>query len=226
MGATRALLLAASQNRWLRERASRYTFVKRSVSRFMPGETLDDAIAAARELKRKNIASVLTHLGENIFDKQEAGNVTAHYQQVLEKIRDENLDAEISVKLTQLGLDLSPELCEQNLRRLLTVEHPARTLWIDMEASSYVEATLGIYARLLADYPNAGICLQAYLHRTAADIEALRHMKPTIRLVKGAYAEPPDTAIRSKAAIDANYLLLAQNLLRDQLPGEVCKHTS
>ncbi len=221
MGATRALLLAASQNRWLRERASRYTFVKRSVSRFMPGETLDDAIAAARELKRKNIASVLTHLGENIFDKQEAGNVTAHYQQVLARIRGENLDAEISVKLTQLGLDLSPELCEQNLRRLLTVEHPARTLWIDMEASSYVEATLGIYARLLADYPNAGICLQAYLHRTAADIETLRQLKPTIRLVKGAYAEPPDVAIRSKAAIDANYLLLAQNLLRDRLRGEV-----
>src|SRR5258705_5696390 len=110
MGATRTLLLAASQNRWLRERASRYTFVKRSVSRFMPGETLDDAIAAARELKGKNIAAVLTHLGENGFDKQESEKVAAHYQHVLAKIRDENLDLEISVKLTQLGLDLSPEV--------------------------------------------------------------------------------------------------------------------
>jgi proline dehydrogenase len=221
MDATRALLLAASQNRWLRERASRYKFVKRSVSRFMPGETLDDAIAAARELKEKHIASVLTHLGENISDKQEAENVTEHYQHVLEKIRHENLDAEISVKLTQLGLDLSPELCEQNLRRLLSMENTLRTVWIDMEASKYVQATLGIYTRLLADYPNAGICLQAYLHRTAADIDALRHKKPTIRLVKGAYAEPPDTAIRSKAAINANYLLLAENLLRDQVRGKV-----
>jgi proline dehydrogenase len=221
MGATRALLLAASQNRWLRKRASRYTFVKRSVSRFMPGETLDDAITAARELKKKHIASVLTHLGENISDKQEAGNVTEHYQQVLARIRAENLDTEISVKLTQLGLDLSPELCEQNVRRLLAVENPAKTLWIDMEASSYVEATLGIYARLLADYGNAGICLQAYLRRTASDIDTLRPMKPTIRLVKGAYAEPPDIAMRSKGAIDANYLLLAQNLLRDQVRGEV-----
>jgi proline dehydrogenase len=221
MGATRALLLAASQNRWLRERASRYKFVKRSVSRFMPGETLDDAIVAARDLKRKNIAAVLTHLGENIFDKREAENVASHYQQVLERIRAENLDTEISVKLTQLGLDLSPELCEQNLRRVLSFENPLRTVWIDMEASSYVEATLGIYARLLADYPNAGICLQAYLHRTAADIETLSQMKPTIRLVKGAYAEPPDVAIRSKEAINTNYLLLAQNLLREQVRGNV-----
>ncbi len=221
MGATRALLLAASQNRWLRERASRYTFVKRSVSRFMPGETLGDAIAAARELKEKNIAAVLTHLGENVFDKEEAEKVVAHYQHVLEKIRDENLDVEISVKLTQLGLDLSPEVCEHNLRRLLAVEHSARTLWIDMEASSYVDATLRIYARLLADYPNAGICLQAYLHRTAADIENLSQMKPTIRLVKGAYAEPPDVVMRSKGTIDANYLLLAQNLLREQVRGNV-----
>jgi proline dehydrogenase len=221
MGTTRALLLAASQNRWLKERASRYKFVKRSVSRFMPGESLDDAIAAARELKRKNIASVLTHLGENTSDKQEAESVTEHYRQVLARIRAENLDIEISVKLTQLGLDLSPELCEQNLRRLLAGESTAKTLWIDMEASGYVDATLAIYVRLLADYRNAGICLQAYLHRTASDIEALRRIKPTIRLVKGAYAEPPDIAIRSKETIDANYLLLAQNLLRDQVRGEV-----
>src|SRR6266851_5561400 len=221
MGATRALLLAASQNRWLRNHASRYAFVKRSVSRFMPGETLDDAISAAHELKKKNIASVLTHLGENISDQQEAENVAAHYQQVLERIRAEDLGTEISVKLTQLGLDLSPERCEQNLRRLLALEHPARTLWIDMEASAYVDATLGVYRRLLAEYTNVGICLQAYLHRTAADIEALRPLKPTVRLVKGAYAEPPDIAIRKRAAIDANYLALAETLLRAQLRGEL-----
>src|SRR5260370_19099112 len=125
MGAPGALILADSKKRWLRERASRYAFVRTSVSRFMPGETLDDAIAAAHELKKRNIASVLTHLGENISDQQEAENVAAHYQQVLERIRVENLETEISVKLTQLGLDLSPELCEQNLRRLLALEHSA-----------------------------------------------------------------------------------------------------
>jgi proline dehydrogenase len=112
MDATRTLLLAASQNRWLRERASRYAFVKRSVSRFMPGETLDDAISAAHELKKKNIASVLTHLGENILDKQEAENVVTHYQRVLERIHAEDFGTEISVKLTQLA-----KRFERGLRR-------------------------------------------------------------------------------------------------------------
>jgi len=90
-----------------------------------------------------------------------------------------------------------------------------------MEASGYVDATLRIYARLLAAYTNSGICLQAYLHRTAADIETLSQMKPTIRLVKGAYAQPPDVAIQSKVAINANYLSLAQHLLREQVRGNV-----
>src|SRR5437762_148570 len=219
MGATRTLLLAASENRWLRERASRYEFVKRSVSRFMPGESLDDAIVAARDLKRKNIAAVLTHLGEKILEKREAENVATHYQHVLERIRAENLDAEISVKLTQLGLDLSPDLCEQNLRRLFAAENPARTLWIDMEASGYVDATLSIYRKLLAEHTNAGICLQAYLHRTEADLESLLPMKPSIRLVKGAYSERPEIGLGKKAAIDANYFAIAQKMLRAQVKG-------
>jgi proline dehydrogenase len=223
MGATRALLLAASQNRFLRERASRYAFVKKSVSRFMPGETLDEAIAAARKLKQQNIATVLTHLGENISDQQEAEKVTLHYLQVLEKLHSENPETEISVKLTQLGLDLSAQLCEQNVRRLLDAENPGRTLWIDMEASGYVVATLGIYRNLLSTHPNTGICLQAYLHRTAADVDALLPMKPTIRLVKGAYAEPPNVAMQNKNIVDVSYFTLAQRLLRAQVGGDVAR---
>jgi proline dehydrogenase len=221
MGATRALLLAASQNRFLRERASHYAFVKRSVSRFMPGETLDDAIGAARRLREQNIGTVLTHLGENIFDAQEAEKVSAHYLHVIERLRSENLETEISVKLTQLGLDLSPQLCEQNVRRLLEVEDPAKTVWIDMEASGYVDATLGIYRKLLSMHTNTGICLQAYLHRTRADVESLLPMKPSVRLVKGAYAEPPNVAMQSRAAIDADYFALAHKLLRAQTKRDV-----
>ena len=221
MGATRALLLAASQNRFLRERASRYAFVKKSVSRFMPGETLDDAIAATRKLKEQNIGTVLTHLGENISDQQEAERVTSHYLQVLEELHSENLETEISVKLTQLGLDLSPQLCEQQVRRLLDAENPGRTLWIDMEASGYVDTTLGIYRNVLATHPNTGICLQAYLHRTAADVDALLPMKPSIRLVKGAYAEPANVAMQSKNVVDASYFALAQKLMRAQIGGVV-----
>ena len=221
MGAARALLLAASQNRFLRERASRYAFVKKSVSRFMPGETLDDAVAAARKLKEQNIGTVLTHLGENISDQQEAEKVTSHYLQVLEKLHSENLETEISVKLTQLGLDLSAQLCEQNVRRLLDAEDPAKTLWIDMEASGYVDATLAVYRNVLTTRANTGICLQAYLHRTSADVEALLPMKPSIRLVKGAYAEPSRIAMQSKSVVDASYFALAQKLLRAQVRGDV-----
>jgi proline dehydrogenase len=221
MNATRALLLAASRNQWLRERARRYSFVKKSVARFMPGERLSDAIAAARDLKAKNIATVLTHLGENVSDAREAEQVTAHYLQVLEQLHSQHLETEISVKLTQLGLDLSPELCEHNLRRLLKAEDAAKTLWIDMEASGYVDATLKIYQNLLAEHRNTGICLQAYLHRTESDIESLLPMKPSIRLVKGAYAEPPEIALEKKGAIDANYFAIAQKLLRAQSNGRV-----
>src|SRR5258708_7168121 len=186
MSAIRALLLAASQNKWLRERASRYSFVRKSVSRFMPGETLDDALRAARELELRKIGTVLTHLGENVIDLNEAEQVTAHYLQLLEKIKAEKLQTEISVKLTQLGLDLSAEVCEQNLRRLLAAENSDRTLWLDMEASGYGDATLRIQRKLAAGFPNAGVFLQAYLHRTQRDMHLLLPLSPSTRLRAGA----------------------------------------
>jgi proline dehydrogenase len=223
MSVLRSVLLAASQNRWMRERATKYSSVKKSVSRFMPGETLQEAIAAAQTLGANGIASVLTHLGENVADANEAQQVTEHYLQVLQKLHAENLPIEISVKPTQLGLDLSLELCESNLRRLFAAENPERTLWIDMEASNYVEPTLTIYRKLLADFANAGICLQAYLHRTTADIDALLPLKPSIRLVKGAYAEPPDLALQNKLAIDQSYLALADKMLHGQMNGAIAR---
>jgi proline dehydrogenase len=189
------------------------------VARFMPGETLDDAIDAARELKSKNIHTVLTHLGENISDANEAEHVVSHYSHVIEALHSRNLETEISVKLTQLGLDLSPQICEQNLRRLLVAVDPARTLWIDMEASTYVDATITIYRALLAEFPNTGICLQAYLRRTSSDIGSLLPMKPSIRLVKGAYSESAEIAWIKKSDIDSNYFTIAQELLRAQTNG-------
>jgi len=223
MGVARAVLLAASQNRWMRERAARFSFIRRSVRRFMPGETLDDALGAARELQARNRGTVLTQLGENVADAAEARQVVAHYLEVLRKIHAESAGTEISVKLTQLGLDLSPQLCEENLRRLLAAEIPGRTIWIDMEASPYVETTLELYRNVLAAFPTTGICLQAYLRRTQADIESLMPLKPSVRLVKGAYAEAPEILLKDKAAIDANYLALAQHLLRAQRKGAIVR---
>jgi proline dehydrogenase len=221
MSATRAVILAAAQNNWLKERASRYTFVRKSVSRFMPGETLDDAVAAARQLHNRSLGTVFTHLGENIAAASEAETVVEHYLQVLQRIRAENLCTEISVKPTQLGLDLSEATCERNLRRLLSAEDPRRTLWIDMESSPYVDATLRLYRKALADYANCGLCLQAYLHRTPQDLSALLPLKPSIRLVKGAYREAAEVAIQPKHQIDARYLDLARQLLTGQTNGSM-----
>lgn len=221
MGATRAVILAAAQNTWLKERASRYRFVRKSVSRFMPGESLDDAVSAAHRLHAHGLGTVFTHLGENIAEASEAESVVAHYLQVLERIRTENLATEISVKPTQLGLDLSPGLCARNLRRLLVAQDPARTLWIDMESSPYVQATLSLYHQVLAEHPNCGVCLQAYLHRTADDIAELLPRHASIRLVKGAYREPADVAVQEKQAIDGRYFDLAQRLLAAQKAGQL-----
>ena len=216
MSVMRSLLLAASQNRWLRERASKYTFVRRSVRRFMPGEEVEDAIGAAKTLEAKRVAGIFTRLGENIADIREAELVTAHYLDVLQKIRQAGLRTEISVKLTQLGLDQSPELCTANVKKIVQAEDPEKTVWIDMEASNYVDSTLAVYREVLAEFPRTGVCLQAYLFRTKKDLEALFALHPSVRLVKGAYKEAPAVAYPAKKDVDENYFSLGQEMLRAQ----------
>lgn len=219
MGLMRNLLLAASTNRWLREHAPRYWFVRRTVARFLPGETLDDALRAARALQEKGIATVLTHLGENVTDAAEAEAVAHHYLDLLNVIRADHLPAEISVKLTHLGLDLDPEVCFGHLRELIAAASPGTTVWIDMESSPYVDITLELYRRARRAYANVGVCLQAYLYRTERDLESLLPLAPAIRLVKGAYREPPDRAFPRKRDVDANFFRLAQRLLTANEPG-------
>lgn len=216
----RSVLLAASQNKWLRENAVNYPFVRRSVSRFMPGETLDAALQAAEALGRRNIGSVFTNLGENVTDRAEALQVTHHYVEVLRRVHDSGRLSEISVKLTQLGLDLSAEFCFENLERIIAREKKEAIVWVDMEASSYVDATLEIYKRALQKYPNVGICLQAYLFRTKKDVDDLLPLRPSIRLVKGAYKEPPEIAFPKKQDVDENYFTLALAMMAAQLAGQ------
>ena len=223
MSVMRSILLAASQNAWLRERAGKYKFVRRSVSRFMPGEEVDDAIRAASALAEKRIGSVLSHLGENIRNAQEADDATQHYLMVLGKIHESGMQTELSVKLTQLGLDQSVDLCSGNLRRILQKEKPERSVWIDMEASSYVDATLEVYRRALAEFPKTGICLQAYLFRSKNDLEALLPIKASVRLVKGAYKEPPEVAYAIKKDVDENFFALAQRMIQAQREGNLLR---
>jgi proline dehydrogenase len=219
MALMRSMLLAASQNVWLREHAVKLPFVRRSVSRFMPGETLDAALAAAQSLLQRKIGTVFTYLGENVADRNEARKVTEHYLEVLDRIHQENLPTEVSVKLTQLGLDLSPDFCFENLEQIIQHENGKSIVWVDMEASKYVDLTLDIYRRTLKNHPNAGLCLQAYLYRTKKDLADLLPMRPSIRLVKGAYKEPAAIAFPKKADVDENYFSLAQEMLRARSAG-------
>ncbi|HTT32637.1 MAG TPA: proline dehydrogenase family protein [Methylomirabilota bacterium] len=214
MSIMRSILLAASQNPWLRDHASHYKFVRQSVSRFMPGETLADALTAAQALRTKKIGTVFTHLGENISDRSEAQQVADHYLQVLEGIRQKGLLTEISVKLTQLGLDLSPDLCFENLKTIIARAPKESIVWIDMEASNYVDVTLDLYRRALSQFPNVGVCLQSYLYRTKDDLAKLLPLRPSIRLVKGAYKEPPEIAFPRKADVDESYFSLGKEMLR------------
>ena len=220
MSLMRSVLLAASQNKWLRENAVNYPFVRRSVSRFMPGEHLDAALDAARTLAQRNIGSVFTNLGENVTDRAEAQQVTQHYVEVLRRIHAAGMNSEVSVKLTQLGLDLSAEFCFENLESIIAQEKKEAIVWVDMEASSYVDATLEIYKRALRKYPNVGICLQAYLFRTKEDVEDLLPLRPSIRLVKGAYKEPPEIAFPKKQDVDESYFTLAQSMMAAQMAGQ------
>ncbi len=225
MALMRSMLLAASQNVWLREHAVNYPFVRRSLSRFMPGETLEAALSAAQVLRQKNIGAVFTHLGENVKDRDEARRVTEHCVELLERTRQANLPVEVSLKLTQLGLDLSPDFCCDNLFRIIQSQSTSATIWVDMEASRYVDATIDIYKHALKIHSNVGLCLQSYLRRTEKDLADLLPVRPAIRLVKGAYMEPRDVVFPKKVDVDENYFVLAQEMMRAHSTGK-CSRTA
>jgi proline dehydrogenase len=210
----RKTLLAASTNAWLRDHVTKYAFVRRSVTRFMPGERVDDALEAAKQLQGLGITTILTHLGENLTKTEEFEEVTQHYLDVLDRVAAAGLDAHISIKPTQLGLDLDRALCERNLDRLVErTELRKNFLWIDMESSPYVDPTLALYKRTRAKTSKIGIALQAYLYRTPKDIEDLIPLGPAIRVVKGAYLEPPDVAYPKKSDVDQAFYNLCTRLM-------------
>lgn len=182
----------------------------------MPGEHIADALAAARTLEAQGLATVLTHLGENVSTAAEAESVTRHYLEALRQVRATGLHSELSVKLTHLGLDLSHQLCQTNVEKLIQAAGAGSIVWIDMEASPYVNATLDMYRTLRRAYANVGVCLQAYLHRTADDLASLLPLGAAIRLVKGAYLESPRVALPRKEDVDKSYFALAAKLLSQE----------
>lgn len=214
----RAALLWASTNPLLARRLPRYAFVKRATRRFMPGETLPDALRAAGGLAEKGLQATVTRLGENLASPGEADDVLEHYLGAFELVRSSRLDVEISVKPTQLGLDYSSEDAQNRLASLVEAAAPA-PVWLDMESSGYVDATLALFRGIRERNENIGICLQAYLRRTADDLRALAPLEPSIRIVKGAYLEPSSVAFPDRSEVDSNFLRLTRTLLEARAEG-------
>ncbi len=218
----RPILLWMARNRFLKAWLPRIWFVRRAVRKFMPGDTAEAALEAAETFRSPGIGVLFTRLGENLAEMTEARAIADHYHDLLDKIRARGLDAEVSVKPTQLGLDLDPVATLELLSALAT--HAAEgngLLWIDMEGSAYVDPTIDLYRRLKETHPNVGICLQAYLRRTPADIHSLLPLKPAIRLVKGAYNEPASIAFRRKAEVSAAFQSLSVLMLPYAGRGEL-----
>ncbi len=221
MSIARKALLWISENKKLRETLPRLSFIRRAVRRFMPGEELEDALRAAETLASGSIKTIFTRLGENVADAGEASAVVDHYCDSLKQINERGLDTFISLKPTQLGLDLGEELCYQNLERIVRKAGEFENwVWIDMEQSGYVDRTLRLYARIKPSYPRVGLCLQSYLHRTEKDLQELLPLTPAIRLVKGAYREPSNVAFPKKADVDKSFFDLSKTLLK-QIPQGV-----
>jgi proline dehydrogenase len=207
----RTVLLGASRNRFLRRSAAKYG-MRLGAARFVAGRSLEQFVPIARELNARGFAIATAILGEGIASRSEAAGVTAAYGDVLDRIAAEGLNANVALKLTHLGLNVDPEIAFTNLQGLL--ERAGRTanrIRIDMEESAYVDVTLQTYERLrAAGFDNVGVVLQAYLYRSADDLERLSSLKPNVRLVKGAYLEPQSVAFPRKADVDANYLNLIE----------------
>ncbi len=206
----RTVLLWMARNPWLKERLPRLAFVRRAVRSFMPGERLEDALTGAEANRAVGVNAVFTKLGENLTDLSEAQAVADEYRRILDESAGRGLDGEISVKLTQLGYDLDVEAAFAHFDGL--ARHAAKRgtwAWIDMEGSAYVDGTIAFYERARAAHENVGLCLQAYLHRTPADVQRLLRLRPAIRLVKGAYDEPATIALRTRREVDASFLAIA-----------------
>jgi proline dehydrogenase len=215
----RTALLWASTNPFLARRLPQYGFVRRATRRFMPGETLDDALRAAEDLRDRGASTTLTILGENVTKAAEADAVTEQYLGILKAVRDRGLDAEVSVKPTQLGLDLGLDGARRRLGRIVEASGPESSVWLDMESSAYVDRTLEMFRAVRQDHAGVGLCLQAYLRRTERDLEDLLPLYPAIRLVKGAYREPPEVAFPRKKDVDRAFVRLAAVLLEARRAG-------
>jgi proline dehydrogenase len=207
----------ATERPFVRALVTRHRLGWQVASRFVAGDTLEAGMDAARSLHRQGITTMLDYLGENVTRPSQAAGAADAYIRALKRIREwADLDANISVKLSQLGLDLSTELCLENMERVLQVAAeaaPPTLVMIDMEGREYVDRTLHCYLALRDRYPIVGICLQAYLHRTARDALRIAGPAAIVRMAKGAYLEPPEVAFASRKEVRRNLARISATLL-------------
>jgi proline dehydrogenase len=211
----RAAILRAADSPWLRRIVDRYG-MRLGAGRFVAGETLDTCVLVLRRLNEAGLRVNTTLLGEDVSSLEEAAKVVAEYERILDRLAAEQLRANVALKLTHLGLGLDEETAFANVERL--VAYAGRLglfVRIDMEESAFVEPTLRIYERLRdAGHGNVGVVLQSYLYRAPADLERLLPRAPNVRIVKGAYLEPPSVAHPDKADVDRAYVRLVERGLR------------
>ena len=228
MSLLRSAFIGLSRNSFLRRFAEQSSLGRSMSSRFVAGFRIEDALIAAQNLAAQGLAVTLDSLGENVSKPEEARNSAQVYHWLLDAIGQSKFDANVSLKLTQMGMDLSPDLASEIVSGL--VDHAVRAnsfVRVDMEGSSYTQATVDLVRRLHAVPANrghVGIVIQAYLRRSAADIDALLADRIRIRLCKGAYQEPPDLAFPDKKDVDRNFVALTQTLLKSGVFHGIATH--
>ncbi len=211
----RSFLIYLSKAAWAQKIVTGWSFAWRFASRFVSGTKVDDALRAIRLLNAKGINVTLDHLGEHTSRPEEASEATAAIINTLDEIKSSGLCANVSIKLTQIGLGLDESVCAQNLERILArAKENENFVRVDMEDTPYTDKTINLYCQMRAKgYDNTGVVLQSYLYRSEADAKKLLADNTPIRLVKGAYQEPADKAFPKKADVDANYDLLTKILM-------------
>jgi proline dehydrogenase len=208
------LVLAVTRRGPVRKLFTARGWGRRVATRFVAGETLDDAVAVTRELNARGFLVSMDHLGEHVSDARLAAQAREDYLACISRVAVEGLQANISVKLTQLGLGLDDGLAEESLRTLAARASAAGiTVTVDMEESTLTQVTVDLYSRVQAAYGNLGLALQAYLHRTPADLARVLPLGGHLRLCKGAYDEPEQVALRRRGEVDEAFRRLLADLM-------------
>lgn len=213
---TRDSLLWLSEREGLKDFATRFGFFKKLTTRFVAGDSIDEVVPFIRQLNSENCTASFDHLNESVGSAAEAEQEVSEYLNILAKIDETRIRSNVSIKLTQFGLGLDPELAYRNARRIVEdAKRRGNFVRVDMEGSDVTQVTIDIFKRLRAEFElnDVGIVLQSYLYRTYADAQELVKLPARIRICKGAYSEPPEVAFPDKKDVDANYIKVMQLLL-------------